>query len=476
VPPEAAASHPPELAVRPLRLLHPAVLIAVLTLSLVPLGSASPQGRNFAVLVVSLVFLFALIRILVRRSFAQVLLVQLGAPHPLLLAIPLVPLGQAILFSTVASTGAPLHALWQSVWLMTSIALYYVMAHATATDLRGVKWLLGGLVVLMSAEAFYGILNLLSGNEYLLIYRRWAYPESATGTVVARSHFAFLMEMGVPIGAAFAVLFSHDALRSGDKASEESARRAFVGAGVAAMVLALLLSRSRLGVLALLAASAIVLGLDRMLRASRRVSEKRGKSRRMSVLLLATALAALVAAAFIGLEPLIERFGRVSTDFRNGRLPLWSAAATMFADRPLVGHGWGAYGNLLSSYRSEPTGFMYLHAHNEYLEVAADAGIVGLIVLMVFLALFVRRLVTALLTPMSEEAHSVVIGLGIAMTSVFIHSVADFGLRVPGIAFTFATVTALFLRVTATPDIFERGSHSRRRRSRSGHRSKGRRR
>ena len=461
-------------AARPLRLLHPAVLIAVLTLSLIPLGSASPQGRNFAVLVVSLVFLFALIRTLVKRSFAQVLLVPRGVPHPLLLAIPLLPFGQAILFSTVATTGAPLHALWQSVWLMTSIALYYVMAQATATDLRGVKWLLGGLVVLMSAEALYGILNLLSGNDYLLIYRRWAYPESATGTVVARSHFAFLMEMGVPIGAAFAVLFSHDALRSGDKASEESARRAFVGAGVAAMVLALLLSRSRLGVLSLVAASAIVLGLDRSLRASRRVPDKPDKSRRgrMTPLLLVAGLLAMLAAAFIGLEPLVERFGRLSTDFQNGRLPLWTAAATMFADRPLLGHGWGAYGNLLSSYRAEPTGFMYLHAHNEYLEVAADAGVVGLVLLTMFLALFVRRLVIALLTPMSEEAHAVVIGLGIAMTSIFIHSIADFGLRVPGIAFTFATVTALFLRVTATPDIFERNSRSRRRRSRSGHRSK----
>jgi len=454
-------------------LLHPAVLIGVLTLSLIPLGSASPQGRNFAVLIVSLVFLFALIRMLVKRSFAQVLLVPGGAPHALLLTIPLLPLCQALLFSTVATTGAPLQALWQSVWLMTSIALYYVMAHATATDLRGVKWLLAGLVVLMSAEALYGILNLLSGNDYLLIYRRWAYPESATGTVVARSHFAFLMEMGVPIGAAFAVLFSHDALRSGEKASEESARRAFVGAGVAAMVLALLLSRSRLGVLSLVAAATLVLGLDRSLRAASRGDEKAEGSRRgrMTTVLLVTALAAVVAAAFIGLEPLVERFGRLSTDFRNGRLPLWSAAAAMFADRPILGHGWGAYGNLLSSYREQPTGFMYLHAHNEYLEVAADAGIVGLVLLTVFLALFIRRLVRALQTPMSEEAHSVVIGLGIAITSILIHSVADFGLRVPGIAFAFATVTALFLRVTATPDLFEHGAHSRRRRRRS-HRSK----
>ena len=101
MPPESASSHSPEPATHPLRFLHPAVLIAVLILSLVPLGSASPQGRNVAVLLVSLVFLFALIRVLVKRSFAQALVDSPSIPHPLLLAIPLLPLTQALAFSTV---------------------------------------------------------------------------------------------------------------------------------------------------------------------------------------------------------------------------------------------------------------------------------------------------------------------------------------------------------------------------------------
>lgn len=61
------------------------------------------------------------------------------------------------------------------------------------------------------------------------------------------------------------------------------------------------------------------------------------------------------------------------------RMAYWQAAWGMFAAHPLLGVGFGNYAAVYSAYAlphwSEPLG----HAHNYYLNVAAEAGMVGLI-------------------------------------------------------------------------------------------------
>ena len=61
------------------------------------------------------------------------------------------------------------------------------------------------------------------------------------------------------------------------------------------------------------------------------------------------------------------------------RMAHWQAAAEMFADHPWLGVGFGNYAAVYPGYAlprwSDPLG----HAHNYYLNVAAEAGLIGLI-------------------------------------------------------------------------------------------------
>jgi O-antigen ligase len=274
-----------------------------------------------------------------------------------------------------------------------------------------------------------------------------------------------LMEIGIPLGIGFGALFSRDALRSGENESDESARRIFVGAGVVAMVLALLMSKSRMGIASLIFATILVMTADRALRPQRR-SRTDPRGHRGRRVILGSILIASAVAVWIGIEPLVERFARVHTDFENGRLPLWQAAVAMFRDQPLVGNGWGSYRYLLNGYRIEPTGLKYFHVHNEYLEVAADAGLVGLGVVGVLVGLLLRRIVSALRTPLEESTRALVVAMSIALLSIVVHSIADFGLRIPGVALVFVALLAIFVRVTADPAVFERDQPRRRHRRR----------
>jgi len=81
------------------------------------------------------------------------------------------------------------------------------------------------------------------------------------------------------------------------------------------------------------------------------------------------------------------------------RLPLWLAAYDMFLDAPLFGHGGGSYLLLNPIFLKQQGEFALLNedpriapwAHNLYLEVLAEQGIIGFIALLSLLVFYLRR-------------------------------------------------------------------------------------
>jgi O-antigen ligase len=74
----------------------------------------------------------------------------------------------------------------------------------------------------------------------------------------------------------------------------------------------------------------------------------------------------------------------------TGRLPIWRHAIQEVADRPILGHGYGAFwtvGRLAEFERLN--GWALYHAHSTYLETLLNVGLVGLVigVLTIFLVL-----------------------------------------------------------------------------------------
>lgn len=63
------------------------------------------------------------------------------------------------------------------------------------------------------------------------------------------------------------------------------------------------------------------------------------------------------------------------------RLALWESTWAMIIDKPLLGIGWGAYWLVYPEYDFfvQDTGIKIFHAHNMYLNIAAEIGIPGLV-------------------------------------------------------------------------------------------------
>jgi O-antigen ligase len=107
------------------------------------------------------------------------------------------------------------------------------------------------------------------------------------------------------------------------------------------------------------------------------------------------------------------------------RVAHWEAAAAMWAEEPWLGQGPGHYEAAYSAHRlprwSEPLG----HAHNYYLHMLAEAGIVGLAGYLLFfgaaLVLAIRRAVR----PRSPTEGALALGLLGVLAAVAVHSLVD---------------------------------------------------
>ncbi|HUW34480.1 MAG TPA: O-antigen ligase family protein, partial [Planctomycetota bacterium] len=110
------------------------------------------------------------------------------------------------------------------------------------------------------------------------------------------------------------------------------------------------------------------------------------------------ALAAGIGAAGVISHVAAQGFGEASTGTEGSlrvRLGYWAAAGRMIIDHPLQGVGLGNFGDFYSQYKLAEAGEVQ-RAHNNYLQVAAEMGIPGLIV---FCVLWGGFLLAGILSP-----------------------------------------------------------------------------
>ncbi len=143
-------------------------------------------------------------------------------------------------------------------------------------------------------------------------------------------------------------------------------------------------------------------------------------------------------------------------------------ALRLFAEAPIVGHGQGTYMLLGQAMQSEdmekdpaafPAGVLG-QAHNEYLQIAAETGLVGVVLCAAFLIMTFRAAVKAwscATTPLDQWSLA---GALAAFTAIAVEELTDVGLRKPGLPAIFYTTVgltwALSLRLLTTPNVVVR--------------------
>lgn len=213
-----------------------------------------------------------------------------------------------------------------------------------------------------------------------------------------------------------------------------------------------LLASSRGGVLAGLGGAATTLALL-YLASSRRqldLAELRRLVRRHRLKLLAGLFAgALLAIVFI--RQASTSAGHVPIAF--ARSGIWGPAWEIIRDAPLLGHGFGSFSVLYAVQTQAPPGFSTSHAHNLWLQLAAEGGLVGLSLGLAAIALAVRGLLSAWRSA-DQPARLKLAAYGGAGMSVLLHQQVDFLFESPGYLIGVIVLLALAHRSAAPGEGF----------------------
>lgn len=277
------------------------------------------------------------------------------------------------------------------------------------------------------AFAFFAILQsvLSPGKIYGIYEARGAVP---FGSFVNRHNFAAYMEMtiGLPLGMLFAGAVVRD-------------KRLLYITGIALMGVALIMSGSRGGLVAFLAQIIFLIMLTTGAKSRGRLAMKLV----FSVLLIA---AIVVGSIYIGGESSLTRIAETaaSSDITTDRGHIWSVTTRVIANTLPFGAGFGALGVAYTPYDSYSGLERVEQAHNDYLQVVADAGLVGIVIGLFFLVWLFRSGLAAA----NAENHyrrGVAIGAMAGCFAVLVHSIFDFVLHTTAISLLFILLMTLIV-------------------------------
>jgi O-antigen ligase len=137
----------------------------------------------------------------------------------------------------------------------------------------------------------------------------------------------------------------------------------------------------------------------------------------------------------------------------EGRWTVWQTGAEMFRDFPLTGAGFGAFGPVFARYTPAGSASRWNHAHNDYVELLLEGGLVAAVLVIWLLVGFVRRV---------AESHRwkggfspARLGLLVGVVSLAVHAFLDFNHQVPANALLWVTCCALL--VPGAPRHAQRG-------------------
>jgi O-antigen ligase len=226
------------------------------------------------------------------------------------------------------------------------------------------------------------------------------------------------------------------------------------------MVIGLVLTRSRMGNAAFFSAM-LVVGLLTI------VLVRKTAPTTLALIASLVIIDILVVGGWIGLEKVVQRVQDTALTTEAGgreesveaRTEAGRSAIAIVEDFPAVGSGGGTFYSTFMSYRTPREGYID-HAHNDFVEIAADFGLVGLTTLGLLVALALWTSLKVLATRRSNLPRGIAFGVAMSIVALLIHSTVDFNLQIPANALTMVVILALAWIARELPSTPSRRSRS----------------
>lgn len=307
-------------------------------------------------------------------------------------------------------------------------------AHGVRRVTRGVAWLGLGVSVLALIQP-----TLFPNGQ---IYGFWtpdANVPSRAGPLVSRNHYAAWIVLAWPltVGYLFAHGRSHWQHRRVAKAVLvlSDARAFWLVLSAALMVASLLFTQSRAGAIGF-AVAVLTLGLQ--------VWRRTGTAGRLSLVGFFI-LVSLAVSLWATPDALLIRFDRAMSGPDGGRLDIWAQTMVLVRSFPLTGVGLGTFDVVMPAYQTGSFATLLNHAHNQYLHLLAEGGVLLAVPLLCaalsFAAVAWRRLRRDQTASVHVRQGALAGLLGLAALSLF-----EVALLTPAVVFLAAVNAGIVVR------------------------------
>jgi len=341
-------------------------------------------------------------------------------------------LGQPLPWLPVSMT--PYDTAATALTLLPPIA---VLAGMLVAGAYRVSWLAIAVLVGTFAAVLLGALQVGSADPEQspwYLYRRTNHGV-ATGFFANSNHMAALLVISIPL--LFALIADLRKQAKNQRAGSAVLLLAIAGA------LVLLVGIFLNGSLAVL-----LLGLPVTLISATMLLPK---GLRLRGPVIAVALVSIGAMLAVYLTPLQDKLLSSNSTSFESRQTMWSNTLPAIGDNLALGSGVGSFPRVYRQYEDQAavTPTFTNHAHNDYLEIALEAGFPGLLLLAAFFLWWGSRAVPIWRSPTADRYA---VAASIASAAILVHSIVDYPLRTAALSAIFAACLALMARPRARAD------------------------
>ncbi len=329
-----------------------------------------------------------------------------------------------------------------------SYAGFYILSIQLLSEKIFLKKAVNTVVLFVVLLSFFAILQHFTSDNKLYWFREHL-RQPIFGPYGNRNHFAGLAGMTFPLVLAMFlynkphVNYSGFRIRLAEFFSYKSANTYFLlGVGLVLVGVAVFLSLSRGGIISL----SLSICLFGVLLVVRKTDRGRG------LLVLSLFSMVLLTVGWFGWEPIFDRFNRIRNpggEISEQRVHVWKDSLGAIRDYPLTGTGFGTFTDAYKGYRTLPGNIVYTHAHNDYIELAVEGGVIAaslaawfLISILSTYRQFLRR----------RDPFCIYLYLGglTGLVAILIHSITDFNMHIGANGLYFFFICAICISAAHT--------------------------
>jgi O-antigen ligase/Tfp pilus assembly protein PilF len=309
--------------------------------------------------------------------------------------------------------------------------LFYILTVWLFSEKEFMKKTVRLVIFLAASIAVLAILQYFLSNNRIYWFRTVPVNATPFGPWVYHNHFAGFMEMILPTSICLFLYYKPNTRKKvfRKKVQEIFAHKRInlhILFGFSAILIgaSVFVSYSRGGIISM-CISVFILTLMLFFRG-------RGGSKESGILFAAIIIAILLSVGWFGWEVIFDRFSKI----RNAdgyidlnRLLVWEDILSIIKDFPVFGTGFGTFVYIYPGYRTAHRQFIFNHAHNDYLELATDGGIIAIVLAVWFIASLLLKVWRKF--RIRRERYSIFLFYGViaGLVALAIHSISDFNLH-----------------------------------------------